>query len=218
MRIACVGYRDWALNIYDILANTTDHNYLIFRSKLQYNESALRDFKPDFILFYGWSWYVNEVLLRDYTCLMLHPSPLPKYRGGSPIQNQIIAGEKESKVTLFIMNNEIDAGDIVGQEDISLNCSLDNIFKQIENAGVVLTLKIITGGLHPEPQNHSNATYFKRRGAADSEITLEELSGSSAEFLFNKIRMLAAPYPNAYIKTIDGKKLIILDSRVEDFI
>ncbi len=77
MRIACVGYREWALNIYDALANSTDHTYLIFRSKLQYNEDALRDFKPDLVLFYGWSWFVTETLLSDFTCLMLHPSPLP---------------------------------------------------------------------------------------------------------------------------------------------
>ena len=99
MRIACVGYREWALNIYDALANNTDHTYLIIRSQAQFDEDSLRDFKPDLILFYGWSWYVAETLLQDYTCLMLHPSPLPKYRGGSPIQNQIIAGEKNSKVS-----------------------------------------------------------------------------------------------------------------------
>ena len=100
MRIACVGYREWALNIYDALVNSTDHSYLIFRSKLEYKEDVLRDFKPDLILFYGWSWHINKTLLHHFTCLMLHPSPLPKYRGGSPIQNQIIAGEKSSIKTL----------------------------------------------------------------------------------------------------------------------
>ena len=216
MRIACVGYREWALNIYDALANNTDHTYLILRSKLQYNEDVLRDFKPDLILFYGWSWRVAETVLHDYTCLMLHPSPLPKYRGGSPIQNQIIAGEKSSKVSIFIMNNEMDAGDLVGQEDISLEGMLDSIFKQMVDAGVRLTLKIIMFGLIPTPQNHSDATYFKRRNKADSEITAEELIGCTSEYLFNKIRMLANPYPHAYFKTNDGKKLVILDVRIED--
>jgi len=216
MRIACVGYRDWALNIYDALANSSDHTYLIFRSKLQYKEDALRDFNPDLVLFYGWSWFVTETLFDDYTCLMLHPSPLPKYRGGSPIQNQIIAGEKTSKVSIFIMNGEIDAGDLVGQEDLSLEGTLDSIFKQIEIVGVRQTLKIITDGLNPTPQNHNNATYYKRRKKVQSEITLDELTGNTAEFLFNKIRMLADPYPNAYFKTNDGKKLVILSARVED--
>lgn len=216
MRIACVGYREWALNIYDTLVKKTDDTYLIIRSKSQFNENVIRDFQPNLILFYGWSWTVDAALVQDYKCLMLHPSPLPKYRGGSPIQNQIIAGERESKVSIFVMNNEIDAGDIVGQEDLSLEGSLSSIFKQIEDVGVKLTLKIITNGLNPEPQNHTSATYFKRRNMADSEITLEELTKSSAEYLFNKIRMLAYPYPNAYIKTSNGKKLIIMESRIED--
>ena len=110
MRVACIGYRQWALNIYDALEKYTDDLYFICRSKLEFNESSIRDFNPDLILFYGWSWIVSDRILTDYKCIMLHPSPLPKYRGGSPIQNQIIAGEKKSKVTIFIMNSEIDAG------------------------------------------------------------------------------------------------------------
>jgi len=216
MKIACIGYRVWALNIYDYLAKETDDIYLIFRSKSQYNEEILRAFKPDLVLFYGWSWTVNETLLNDFICLMLHPSALPKYRGGSPIQNQIIAGEKKSKVSIFTMNNQIDAGDLVGQEDISLEGSLDSIFKQIEIAGIQLTLQIISNGLNPKPQNHSEATYFKRLTNENSEITLEELTGKSADFLLNKIRMLADPYPNAFFKTSDGKKLVILDVRIEE--
>jgi methionyl-tRNA formyltransferase len=215
MRIVCVGYRMWALNIYDALANSTDHVYLIFRTKAQYCEDVVRDFKPDLILFYGWSWHVPDGLLKDYVCLMLHPSPLPKYRGGSPLQNQIIAGEKNSKVSIFIMNNEIDAGDLVGQDEISLEGELEEILKQIEDVGFKLTLKILADGLFPEAQDHGSATYFKRRDKKDSEITLSELSESSAEYLLNKIRMLADPYPNAYIKTCDGKRLMILKARIE---
>lgn len=215
MKIACVGYRDWALNIYDFLADNTDHVFLIFRSRSQYDENILREFRPDLILFYGWSWLVPEDLLNSFTCLMLHPSPLPKYRGGSPIQNQIIAGEKQSKVSIFIMNNEIDSGDLIGQGHISLEGSLNDIFKRIEEVGIQLTLKIVSEEITPEPQNHSEATYCKRRTLEDSEISFRELSEGSAEYLFNKIRMLADPYPNAYIRTKDGKKLLILDARVE---
>ena len=43
---------------------------------------------------------------------MLHPSPLPKFRGGSPIQNQIIRNKKKSMVTIFRINNILDGGDI----------------------------------------------------------------------------------------------------------
>jgi methionyl-tRNA formyltransferase len=216
VRIACIGYREWALNIYDALVEKTDDTFLLFRSKSEFNESSLRDFKPDLILFYGWSWIVPEKLLNDYKCLMLHPSPLPKYRGGSPIQNQIIDGKKNSKVSIFVMNSQIDSGDIISQGDISLEGTLGNIFQQIENVGIKLTLEIIENGFKAKPQNHNEATYFNRRKKADSEITLEEITNKSSEFLYNKIRMLADPYPNAFIKTKDGKKLVILSAKIEE--
>jgi methionyl-tRNA formyltransferase len=216
MRIACVGYRSWALNIYDCLAEKSDHVFLIFRSRAQFNEEALRDFRPDFILFYGWSWYVSEQLLQDYKCLMLHPSPLPMYRGGSPIQNQIIAGEKDSKVSIFLMNSEVDAGDIVAQEYLSLGGSLSDIFSRVEKIGKQLTSSILESCFAPIPQDHSKATYCKRRKPEDSEITLDEISNATAEYLYNKIRMLADPYPNAFIRTIDGRRLFIKEAEIKE--
>lgn len=216
MRVACVGYREWALNIYDRLARSTDHTFLIFRSKAQFQLDVLEDFKPDLILFYGWSWIVSSELLERYICLMLHPSPLPRYRGGSPIQNQIIAGVSSSKVSLFVMTDELDAGDLVGQQDLSLIGTLAEIFKRIENSGFELTCHLLEHGMQRMPQDNLQATYCKRRTPGDSKITADELAGQTAEYLYNKIRMLADPYPNAYILTADGKKLIITDAHIED--
>ena len=101
MKIVCIGYREWALKIYDNIAHETNHNFLIIRKKEQYDENVIIDFNPDIILFYGWSWIVSDFLIKNFDCLMLHPSPLPLYRGGSPIQNQIINGEIRSKVTII---------------------------------------------------------------------------------------------------------------------
>jgi hypothetical protein len=43
----------------------------------------------------------------------------------------------------------------------------------------------------------------------------EELESKTSEYLYNKVRMLADPYPNAYIKTVDGRKLIIKSVEVQ---
>jgi methionyl-tRNA formyltransferase len=216
MRVACIGYRAWALNIYDRLAASTDHTFLIFRSKVQFKVDVLDDFKPDLVLFFGWSWIIPGDLLERHTCLMLHPSPLPHYRGGSPIQNQIILGQTNSKVSIFVMTDELDAGDLVGQQDLSLVGTLDDIFKRMENAGVELTRHLLQHGLQRVPQDHSKATFSKRRTPSDSEITADELARKPAEYLYNKIRMLADPYPNAYILTADGKKLMITAAHIEE--
>jgi methionyl-tRNA formyltransferase len=209
MKIACVGYRNWALEIYDRLATNEVHEFLIFRSREEFDESKLRGFSPNLILFYGWSWIVKEQLLADFRCLMLHPSPLPKYRGGSPIQNQIIRDKTHSKITIFVMNSKLDAGDIVAQDELSLEGSIDEIFVRITNIGYQLTSEILMNGVKRRPQDEDEATYFSRRTPAESEITIEELMSKPASYLYNKIRMLQDPYPNPYIRTVDRKKLFI---------
>ena len=216
MRILCVGYREWALNIYNKVSNDPRHIFLILKDRSQFDEEIISDFKPDLILFYGWSWIVPSSIIEKYKCLMLHPSPLPKYRGGSPIQNQIIAGETLSAVTIFIMNAELDSGDILFQSSLDLDGSLDSIFERIEKIGIIGTRLIFNNQITAIPQNNDLATYCKRRLPAESEITLNEIQSKSATYLFNKIRMLQNPYPNAYIKTSDGKKLVIHSAEIRD--
>lgn len=218
MNIACITYRNWAIDIYEKIAQVyhQKHNFLIWKSKSEFDEVKLKEFKPDLILWYGWSWMVDEKFLEDYESIMLHPSPLPKYRGGSPIQNQIINGEKLGAVTLFRMNEGLDKGDIYQQLPMSLEGSLTEIFQRISHLGFSATCNIIEGNYKLEPQDHRDSTYHKRRLPNDSEITLEELLNKPAEYLYNKVRMLADPYPNAYFKTIDGKKIIIKEAVISD--
>ncbi len=216
MNIALVGYRAWALEIYNNLINSYDSNYHLVESKDEFCESKLRDFNPDFVLFYGWSWIIPESIINEFKCIMLHPSPLPKYRGGSPIQNQIINGEKNGAVTLFLMDSGIDTGPIINQKSISLEGSLNKIFDQITKVGTELTLEFLNKGYKLKEQDHSMATSYKRRSPEESEITINEINNKDSLYLYNKIRMLKDPYPNAFIRTIDGKKLYILNAKIED--
>lgn len=216
MNIACITYREWAVDIYEKLAEaySSQHQFLIWKTKSEFDEFKLKQFKPDLILWYGWSWIVEDEFVKNYESVMLHPTPLPKYRGGSPIQNQIINGEKLGAVTLFRMNEGLDKGDIYQQLPMSLEGSLKEIFQRISNLGFSATCNIIEGNFNLMPQDSSQATYFKRRSPADSEITFEELQNKPAEYLYNKIRMLSDPYPNAYLKTSDGKKLLIKEVEI----
>ncbi len=210
MKIALIGYRSWAIEIYESISKTFYQNeYLKIYSASDFNESRLDSFGPDLILFYGWSKIIPERIVSQYTCLMLHPSPLPRYRGGSPIQNQIIRGEKDSAVTIFIMDEGIDTGDIVGQEKMSLSGEIDDIFKRMTEIGTTLTERFLEGNYSITKQNSQESTYFTRRKPAQSEITIEELIESPGHYIFNKIRMLTGPYPPAFIKTSDGKKILL---------
>lgn len=140
---------------------------------------------------------------------MLHPSDLPSFRGGSPIQNQIINGVKKSAVTIFKVNNILDGGPIYKKKQFMLTGGINKIFRRIENIGTSLTIDIIKGKYRIYNQNLNNTTIYKRRSPKDSEIKLNEIKNRTGQYLLDKIQMLEDPYPNAYIKTKDNKKLLI---------
>jgi len=217
MKIICCTHREWAKEIYKSLkCRLSEHDFILFNSKEEFSESRIYNEKPDLILWYGWSWMVSEDILTKYYSVMLHPSPLPKYRGGSPIQNQIINGEEKSAVTLFKMNEGVDKGDIIYQKPFSLSGDLCEVLSRISAIGTDLSIKMIKNfkNLQLVRQNSSKSTYFKRRCPEQSEITLEHLKKHTAGQLHNKIRALQSPYPNAFIKCSDGSKLYLVKSHL----
>ncbi len=216
MKVLCVGYRNWAISIYNNLKKTTNHKIKIISSKNDYSQKKIFEFNPELILFYGWSWKISKKIIDQFKCIMLHPSALPKFRGGSPIQNQIIRGVVSSKVTIFLMNDKIDAGDIIASQKLSLDGNIEQIFNRIAKIGIFLTKQFVLKKNFPlKKQNHKNATYYERLSPLDSEISIEELKKMNSLYLYNKIRMLSDPYPNAFIKTKDGKKLIIKKAEIK---
>jgi methionyl-tRNA formyltransferase len=209
MKILAVGYRNWAINIYK---NLEKKKIKIKIVKKEVSLKVIKKYNPDFILYYGWSKKVSKSIVEKYKCIMLHPSKLPKYAGGSPIQNQIIRNVKQSAVTLFRMNEKIDRGNIIFQKKMSLSGNLNNIFKRIISAGTLLSLKLFKNNY--KEKKIKVTKIFLRRKPHESEITLKEIKSKSARYLYNKIRMLQDPYPNAYIKTSDGKKLFITNAKL----
>jgi methionyl-tRNA formyltransferase len=192
-----------------------EYNFKIINNQDLYSEDIIKSFKPDIILWYGWSWIIPPNIVEQYECLCLHPSALPKYRGGSPIQNQIINNEKMSAVTIFKMNDGIDTGDIIKQVPMLLEGNIQEIFNRMTEIGFIATYDLLTNGYSLRKQNNNKSTYFSRRKPTDSEITVNEILSQPAEYLYNKIRMLTDPYPNAYIKDKNGQKVYITNAYIK---
>ena len=133
-KVMICGYRDWSYQLYSKLEYIYDCD-MTYIDDNHFLETAIKEIQPDIIFFIGWSWIVEQDIIDNYPCICLHPSPLPKYRGGSPIQHQKINGEKESAVTLFEMDGGIDTGDILYQESFSLDGDLKDIFNRIVEVG-----------------------------------------------------------------------------------
>jgi len=211
MKLVGIGYRNWAISIYENLANKKINIKIIKKNNISFDE--IQKYSPDFVLFYGWSSKVNKTIINKFKCIMLHPSKLPEFAGGSPIQNQIIRNIKKSAVTLFRMNDKIDHGNIINQQKIMLTGQLDEIFNRIVEIGTSLTLKMLNSK-YKDKKMHVKKIY-KRRNYKESEITLKEIRFKGAQYLYNKIRMLQDPYPNAFIKTFDGRKLYIQKAKIK---
>lgn len=204
MKVIGIGYRDWAIEIYNRLKRRKINIKIIKNKTINYK--IINSINPQYILFYGWSWKVPAKLTKKYKCIMLHPSKLPKFAGGSPIQNQIIRNVKKSGITLFRMNEKIDDGNLIYQSNLSLKGNLNNIFDRIITKGTYLSLKMFKKYVEKKQKVKK---IYKRLKPKNSEITFNELKNKTGLYLINKIRMLQNPYPNPYIRTKDNKKLII---------
>lgn len=209
-------YLENAKNVLEFI-DDRDYNRLVQISPIATvdprNLSSIEEFfdSTDVLLFYGWSWMVPKSFTDKFLCICLHPSPLPKYRGGSPIQNQILAGETESAVSLFKMGEGLDDGPICFQKPYSLTGNLHKILQHITSCGVEGTRQMVrglrSGQLVFVPQDENQATFCKRRKPSDSEI----LPTDTAQQIYDKVRCLQHPYPNAYFVAADGKKIYLKD-------
>ena len=210
------GYRDWSRKLFQDVKDTIIEYFCVYVDDKESLDEMIDKHNPKYIFFIGWSWIVKKNIIENYQCICLHPSPLPKYRGGSPIQHQIINGEDESAVTLFLMDDGLDTGDIIYQKKFSLKGNLNDIYNRIVDIGGDGVIKILDEGFNQIKQNNNQSTYYKRRTPSMSEINTSDFSNFTAKELYDKIRALQSPYPNAFIRCKDGEKLFLLESKLED--
>ncbi len=213
MKIVFLAYRNWALDVVQQISNenSQDHIFETLTSPEALREYVRESLDPATIFVaIGWSWIIEAEITNRFLCLGLHPSDLPSYRGGSPIQHQIIDGITLTKCSLFRIAEKLDSGEIWGKSDLSLNGdSMDDVFQNIKTASVNLLTSFIKSypNINTESQNLSEGNYVKRRKPEESQLLLEDLDFSDITALYNKIRCLTAPYPNAYIEDKKGNRL-----------
>ena len=135
---------------------------------------------------------------QSYICIQFHVSDLPKGRGGSPIQNQILNNVKETKITAFKINEQLDSGPICMKKNFSLEGNAKTILKNMEITSINMIKKLIKKKTIKFTKQYGEPTFFKRRKAKQSEIITSKVK--TINNMYNFLRMLDAPgYPNAFI-------------------
>lgn len=195
----------------------------------EFVEKTRQEFKPDLIIVVAFGQILPKVILDlpKYGCINIHPSLLPKYRGASPIQRAIINGEKETGVTLMLMDEGEDTGDIIYQQKVNIEISDTSLSmsEKLSEIAAEMLLKILKKddgttaeslNFPHQPQDHSKATYAPKLTKEDGQIDWNKKS-----FEIHNLIRGTIPWPGAYttIKSNDSdesKILRIWDSKLLD--
>ncbi len=129
--------------------------------------SQLKRLKPDVIVVVAFGQILPRSILDipPSGCLNVHPSLLPKYRGAAPIQWALINGETETGVTIMLLDEGEDTGDIVLQERTTIDSETDAmvLYQQLGNLAPKLLIRALRKSIDQlpvnQPQDDSQTTY-----------------------------------------------------------
>jgi len=173
------------------------YNTVILSREEDLNLKLLKKVQPQYIFFLHWSFIIPKEVWSNYTCVVFHMTDLPFGRGGSPLQNLIVRGIRNTKITALKVDAGLDTGDVYLKKELNLNGTAEEIFLRAGSIMATMIEIIVTKNLRPSPQE-GKPLVFKRRKPQDGDI--KDLQ--TLEQLFDYIRMLDAEgYPKAFLET-----------------
>jgi len=121
LHVVYCAYRPWALSSVPTLRSHPKVKKLtVLDSKQEFDANSDSLVTASIAIFVGWSWIIPASFFDHVLCIGMHPSDLPRYRGGSPLQHQILDNLLESKASLFTVTGELDGGPVWAKEPFSL--------------------------------------------------------------------------------------------------
>lgn len=164
---------------------------------------------PDIIFCFGWSRLIGSQLLHlpRLGIIGYHPSALPVNRGRHPLIWALVLGLNETASTFFLMDQDIDSGDILSQVPIPIKLEDDarSLYDRVTQVALGqirdFLPQLIDGNFQRISQNLALANTWRKRGEADGCIDWR----MSAESIHNLVRGLARPYIGAHFNYLDSK-------------
>lgn len=161
----------------------------------------IKSVKPDLILVasYGKILPASVLKIPGFNCINVHASLLPKFRGPSPIQNALLAGEKETGVAVMLMNEKMDEGDILKMVSLPIDPedNSETLHKKMADLGAKTLLETlplwVERKIEPQPQDSAQATLCQLIDREDGHIVWED----EAENIHNRYRALY-PWPGIF--------------------
>ncbi len=178
----------------------------------------IRKMEPDLIVVAAFGQLIPKEILEipKYGCINVHASLLPAYRGAAPIQHAILDGLDETGVTIMLMNEGLDTGEILASSRVPIteNTTGGSLFDELAEEGAKLLAAtipdILAGKITPVPQPEKSTTPYasmisKNMGRIDWNKPAAEIE-----------RLVRAmnPWPSAWT-ILDGRILKIWKAHIE---
>jgi methionyl-tRNA formyltransferase len=207
--IVVATIKEWNIQNYFKLKKKYSYryNFYLISNKDELAVESVKKINPKYIFFPHWSWIIPEEIYLNYECIVFHMTDLPFGRGGSPLQNLIIRGIENTKISALKVQKELDSGDIYLKENLNISIgSAEEIFIQLSKTIFENMIPIFFNEDLIAKKQTGEPSIFKRRQAKDSSIVGSDIVNINE--LYNFIRMLDGEgYPKAFIKINNKLKI-----------
>jgi methionyl-tRNA formyltransferase len=182
--------------------------------------AELKTFNPTIAIVAGFSsiFHLDLITLPELGALNLHAGRLPQYRGGSPLNWQMIQGENPVGISVVRMDAGIDTGDILAEADIEVG-PRDTISDLHARANMLfpqMVLRVLSdmeaGRWLGRPQQAGQACYWHQRSDADGCVDWVRWTAARVDRF---VRALTRPYPGAW-SSIAGQRVRIFASEIPE--
>lgn len=158
---------------------------------------------PDMVFCFGWSFLLKQEIidLPPQGILGFHPALLPRNRGRHPLIWTLALGCENAGSSFFFIDQGIDSGDIISQKKIPVayGDTAKTLYKKIKVAALSQVGEFFpmleNNSFQRIVQDHTNATYWRKRSQQDGEIDFR----MSSKAVYNLVRALTKPYPGAHL-------------------
>lgn len=190
------GTKSWHRRAFDDQLSKLPGHWHFVAGRAELTAERLAEWRPRYVFFLHWSWLVPAAIVEGYECVCFHMTDVPYGRGGSPLQNLIARGHRQTMLTALRMVPDLDAGPVYLKAPLSLEGTAEEIYLRATELSVEMIAHLVRDHPVPVPQAGEVVTFARRR---PEQSRLPETASLAAAH--DAIRMVDAEgYPRAFLE------------------
>ncbi len=176
----------------------------------------LRRARPDLLVVVAYGQIIPAAILAipKHGAVNVHASLLPRHRGAAPVAHAILAGDRETGVTIMRMDEKLDHGPVLATRATAIGIHEDavELTTRLAEMGADLLVETFGGleGIQPREQDHALATFAPRLSRKDGELDW----AMHADEIDRRVRAFQ-PWPGVTLPDPSGERMKVLSGRVE---